>query len=174
MRSQGDSFDERTIYRYMKRNESSSDVICKSVFMMPVYCYQPEKELVWHMDRKTLAEDAAAFLDDKESRRQAKLDKKFDAATRDFRRIVVMIIEKYRPKKIYQWGSLLRRDRFSDISDIDIAVEGLEDSSRFIQLLSEADDMTDFAVDIVEMEHIDQIHADSIRKKGKVVYERSG
>ena len=64
------------------------------------------------------------------------------------------------PVRIYQWGSLLRREPFSEISDIDLAVEGLDDSGSFFILLSEADEMSDL------------LHAESIVKKGKLIYER--
>jgi hypothetical protein len=32
-----------------------------------------------------------------------------------------MLIKAYHPVRIYQWGSLLRPERFQEISDIDIA-----------------------------------------------------
>lgn len=90
----------------------------------------------------------------------------------DCERIIAMIIANYKPERMYQWGSLLRRERFWESSDIDIAVEGLADSACFFSLLAEADDLTDLPLDIVELEHVDPLHAESIRKKGKLVYER--
>jgi len=40
-------------------------------------------------------------------------------------------------------------------------------------MIGEADEMTDFPLDIVQIEKIDPIFGDSIRKKGKLIYERS-
>jgi len=39
-----------------------------------------------------------------------------------------MIVREYKPLRIYQWGSLLEDRHFSEISDIDIAVEGITDA----------------------------------------------
>ncbi len=44
-----------------------------------------------------------------EMKKQARL-KRFEAATVDFSAIVQMIIDRYSPKKIVQWGSLLLQD----------------------------------------------------------------
>ena len=107
-----------------------------------------------------------------ESRRQARL-KRFDAAADDFRAIVRMIIAKYSPKKIVQWGSLLHPEQFDENSDIDIAVEGITDAETYFRMIGEAYEMTDFTLDIVQIEKIDPIFGDSIRKKGKLIYERS-
>lgn len=99
--------------------------------------------------------------------------RQFEKAWQDFYRIVALIIEKYKPIRIYQWGSLLNERHFSAISDIDIAVEGITDAETYFNMLGEADKLTDFPIDIVQIEKIDPIHADSIRAKGKLIYERS-
>jgi len=39
----------------------------------------------------------------------------------NFAQIVKIIIEKYHPKRIYQWGSLIDGSHFTERSDIDIA-----------------------------------------------------
>ena len=36
------------------------------------------------------------------------------------------IVERFAPSRVWQWGSLLDRYSFSEISDIDIAIEGLD------------------------------------------------
>ena len=82
------------------------------------------------------------------------------------------MIKRYNPVKIYQWGSLLKADGFDMNSDIDIAVEGINSTENFFELYGEALSMTNFPIDIVEMEKIDPIHAESIKKHGKVVYEK--
>ena len=89
----------------------------------------------------------------------------------DFDKIVLMIIKEYKPKRIYQWGSLLKKENFSTISDIDIAIEGITDPKKYFRLLGEADALTKFPLDIVQIEKIHPFHAKSIKEKGKVIYE---
>ncbi len=115
---------------------------------------------------------AREFLRNKYKKQEEKHQKLFEQAWQDFNRIAAMIIEKYQPQRIYQWGSLLNPRHFSEISDIDIAVEGTYDPEKFFQMLGDADSLTDFPLDLVEIDKIDPIHAESIRKKGRLVYER--
>ena len=83
-----------------------------------------------------------------------------------------MITTKYNPRRIYQWGSLLNEKYFSEISDIDIAVEGIRSVEQYFQMVGEAAKLTDFPLDLVDIEKIDCVHAESIRKRGRLVYER--
>lgn len=105
--------------------------------------------------------------------RQARLDDRFERAWQDCRAIIALIIEKYHPVRLYQWGSLLDRQKFSEISDIDLAVEGLESPEQFFALYGDAETLTDFPLDLVELEHVDPLHQTSIRRKGRLVYERT-
>lgn len=114
------------------------------------------------------------FLDAKNVRRHIALDKSFDQATTDFDRIVKYIIQEYDPARVWQWGSLLDRTRFTEISDIDIALEGINDPRVFFSILGAASKMTKFPVDIVEIEKVGQMNADYIRNNGRKVYERKG
>ena len=113
-----------------------------------------------------------AFLAAKERRRQEALDRRFAVATSDFARIVAHIVATCASRRILQWGSLLDRRRFSEISDIDIALEGVSGPQAFFAILGAAIEMTDFPVDIVEMEKIGRENAAHIREVGRVVYER--
>ena len=103
--------------------------------------------------------------------REQKLDKLYSKAVSDFNSIVEMIKKKHSPSRIVQWGSLLNRHLFNEISDIDIAIEGIESAERFFALLKDAETLTDLSLDIVQLEKLDPIHKESIEKKGKVVYE---
>ena len=125
------------------------------------------------MDSEAMARKAAKFLGQKEADYKRKLAHRMRTAQEDFRKIVAIIVEKYEPARIYQWGSLLRTGRFSEISDIDIAVEGLSGKATVLELLGDVQELTDFPLDIVELDHVDPLHADSIRKKGQLIYERS-
>lgn len=93
-------------------------------------------------------------------------------ATDDAERILRKIVADYAPLRVWQWGSLLEPDMFREGSDIDFAVEGVPDAPTWFRLLGDAMDLTDFPLDIVQLEKIAPEFADMIRMKGKVVYER--
>jgi hypothetical protein len=117
-------------------------------------------------------ETARAFLAEKEQKRMEALHSRWEAAEKDFERIVCHVISTYNPRGIYQWGSLLNFKNFSEISDIDIALEGLSGPEEYFAILGDAMKMTDFPLDIIELEKLDQETADNIRNKGRLVYER--
>ena len=112
------------------------------------------------------------FLSDKEKRRNQSLMDRLQKAQSDFQRIVDHIVHSFNPLRIYQWGSLIETEHFSEISDIDIALEGIRDPEEYFNILGDAMKMTDFRLDIVEMEKIGKENAEHIRKKGKLIYER--
>ena len=112
------------------------------------------------------------FLADKEQRRRARVDERFARATRDARAIVSEIAIQVNPRRIYQWGSLLDRRHFSEISDLDIAVEGLNGPAEFFQVLGIAMNGTTLPVDVVELEKVPVDVAQRIRTRGLMVHER--
>ncbi len=116
--------------------------------------------------------DTRRFFEEKARKRERGLDERFRAANDDARNIIAMLARDYAPKRIWQWGSLLDRRRFSEISDIDIAVEGIPDTAIFFDLYGKALELTAFPLDLVELERIEALHAESIRKGGMLVYER--
>ena len=101
------------------------------------------------------------------------MDKKYYQACQDFEKIVDLIILKYNPKKIYQWGSLLNREHFSEISDIDIALEGVTSAEQLFEIYGVIMNMSDFSIDLIQIEKIEPEFAELIIKNGRVVYERS-
>jgi predicted nucleotidyltransferase len=124
------------------------------------------------LSTKINIEAARAFQKKKRLDRQAELELKHRDALYDFQQIVDMIVRKYKPKRIYQWGSLLNKEHFSELSDIDIAVEGLPDAQSYFNMLADAEKLTSFPLDIVEMESIHELHKNMIIQKGVLVYER--
>ena len=116
--------------------------------------------------------EVRAFLARKEERRRAELDERYAKATRDARAIVTEIAAQVNPRRIYQWGSLLDRKRFSEISDVDIAVEGLNGPAEFFRVLGIAMDGTNLPVDVVELEKVPVEIAERIRRRGALVHER--
>ena len=93
-------------------------------------------------------------------------------AVSDVSVIIRMIAQKYGPIRIYQWGSVLRPGGFRDYSDIDIAVEGVTDPEAFFSMLGDAQALTDFPLDLVQIEKIALEYAEDIRQHGKIVYEQ--
>ena len=114
-----------------------------------------------------------AFLARREERRQARIQARFERATRDAKTIIATIVEAVNPRRIYQWGSLLDRQRFTEISDIDLAVEGLPGPAEYFHVLGIAMDATDLPVDVIEMEKVLPEIAEQIRTRGALVHERT-
>lgn len=115
---------------------------------------------------------ARAFFAERAERRRARIDERFARATRDTRAIVSEIAARVNPRRIYQWGSLLDRERFSELSDVDIAVEGLNGPAEFFEVLGIAMNGTSLPVDVVELEKVPSDVAERIRTRGALVHER--
>lgn len=92
-------------------------------------------------------------------------------AEEEANKIINMVINKYRPQRIIQWGSVLDSKYFSEISDIDIAIVGV-DSVTFLQILADAEAITRFSLDLIRWENIDPSFQNIILMKGKIIYER--
>lgn len=118
-------------------------------------------------------EEAAAGFRRRRQERQKRLDERRHVMEQVALKIVEHIKEKYRPVRIYRWGSLVKPEDFQSFSDIDIAVEGIEDAAEWLRVERDVWDLTDFSVDLVQMEHIEPEYAQIIRQKGQVVYERA-
>ena len=114
--------------------------------------------------------DTVAFLHRREASRQRELDARYDAAWADFDRIVEMIVREFAPRRVWQWGSLLDRRRFSTRSDIDIALEGLGRAERLFELYARAEALTAFPLHVVELERIETEYARLIRDTGRLVH----
>jgi predicted nucleotidyltransferase len=123
-----------------------------------------------HIDR------ARKRLRDRALARTEQWEKLRHRAVLDVRAILDMMIKKYAPIRIYQWGSVLRVGGFKDYSDIDLAVEGIIGAQIFFSLLGDAQALTRFPLDLVQIEKIAPEYAEDIRQQGKLVYEqcRSG
>jgi predicted nucleotidyltransferase len=122
------------------------------------------------MKSRVSPQETAQFLRRKEEERQRQLDSAFAQATADAQAIIAMIKTNYLPRHVYQWGSLLRRERFTEASDIDIAVEGLASPEAIFRLSADAEELSDFPIDIVELEHIAPMHHEWILKNGLQVF----
>lgn len=114
---------------------------------------------------------ARDFLLRKKKQRQAVLARHYEQALRDFEAIKSMIIECYHPSRIWQWGSLLDRAKFREYSDIDIAVEGIDEAEEFFKMFGDAERLTNFPLDLIDINKIAPEFAALIKSKGKIVYE---
>ena len=114
---------------------------------------------------------ARVYLLQRQQEKTAFRHQRFEAAWHDFREIVTLLIEHYHPRRIYQWGSLLNEATFSEISDIDIAVEGHFPPEIFFAMVREAEQRTSFSLDFVDLNKMEPEFADIIRAKGRLVYE---
>ena len=115
---------------------------------------------------------AARWVVARQVRRREALRRRLHAAQRDAARIIAMIVAEHRPRRIYQWGSLVHTERFAEISDIDIAVEGMScDEPLLATIRSRAEAMTDLHVDLVVMERLDPGRADLIRRFGTIAWQ---
>ena len=112
-----------------------------------------------------------AYLKQKHESLTAKRLELWAIAQQDSQNIIAMIIYKYQPQQIIQWGSVLNAKHFSEASDIDLAVKGI-DSITFMQLLADAEEMTQFPLDLIQWENIHPSFQKIILMKGKIVYEQ--
>ena len=116
---------------------------------------------------------AGANLKRRHDERQARRRKLFEQAQADSQNIVAMIIARYAPRRVYQWGSLLQPEHFDENSDIDIAVEGIESVDAFFRLYGDAMQLTRFHLDLVEFDKLTPLDRETIAGKGVVLYERA-
>ncbi len=86
--------------------------------------------------------------------------------------LIAHVRDAYSPVRIYQWGSLVDPRLFSAISDIDIAVEGIDELETWLQLEKELFEMTAYPLDLVRWENLLPEHREQILRRGQVVYQR--
>jgi predicted nucleotidyltransferase len=115
-----------------------------------------------------------AFLDGKRERTRRARTALLEQAQSDARAIIERIARAYNPSRIYQWGSLVEPGHFTELSDIDIALEGLRGAEEYFAILGEVMGMTAFPLDIIELEKVDAETAEGIRRRGRIVHEAKG
>jgi len=149
------------------------------IFQTPNRRLHPE--LPWHRisvmvsSMETDASPSAemrAFLRRRDEDRRQKRDARYAEAVAQFDKIVEIIKAENGVRRIWQWGSLLHRERFSDISDIDIAVEGELPAGAFFKLLDAVQRVSTFPVDLVELDRLPSSTREWIVRKGRLIHER--
>lgn len=113
-----------------------------------------------------------AFLREKRQRKAVERKRLLEQARNDAGRILERMVREVGPTRIYQWGSLLTGEHFSEISDIDFALEGLAGPQEYFRVLGIAMEETTFPVDIIELEKVDPETRERIIRRGRLVYER--
>ena len=113
-----------------------------------------------------------AFLARKAAARKCRDEVRWREAVADSAAIIEMIKAEYNPRAVYQWGSVLNREQFSSISDIDIAVEGLQSAEAFFELIGKAERLTRLPLDIVEIEHVEPAYVRLIKEYGRCVWRQ--
>jgi predicted nucleotidyltransferase len=121
---------------------------------------------------ETEAATIRKFVRERQQERKLALAALLDAARRDCAAIVAMIARDHVPARIYQWGSLVHDNHFSQMSDIDLALEGITDPGKLSAIIASAEKLTRFPLDLLAIEHLHPAYAEHIRKRGRVVYER--
>lgn len=104
--------------------------------------------------------------------RKTKRRKLWHQANQEADAAVNHIITEYHPSRVIQWGSVVKPELFTEVSDIDIAVEGIKDPETWSRMERELADMVSFPLDLVPFEKLRREHQDSILLRGRVVYER--
>lgn len=117
-------------------------------------------------------QESLEFLQRRERERRARARALWCRADADARGIIRMIASDHHVARIWQWGSILHPDQFREGSDIDLALEGVGGAAEFFAIHRAAESLTEFPIDLVELEKIEPEFADIIRMKGKVVHER--
>jgi len=115
-----------------------------------------------------------AFLDGKRERTRRARTALLEQAQSDARAIIERIARAHNPSRIYQWGSLIETGHFTELSDIDIALEGLRSAEEYFAILGDVMGMTAFPLDIIELEKVDTETAEGIRRQGRIVHEGKG
>ena len=87
-------------------------------------------------------------------------------------RAIEIIVDEYSPMRVIQWGSILRADLFTEVSDIDIAIEGIDDMETWSRLERRLLDIVSFPLDLVRFDRLHPEHRKQILMRGRVVYER--
>ncbi|MEA5620669.1 nucleotidyltransferase domain-containing protein [Cronbergia sp. UHCC 0137] len=114
---------------------------------------------------------ARRFLQEKQDVLKASRFELWKKAQENCQNIIELIINKYQPQQIIQWGSILEPKHFSEASDIDLAVVGL-DWMTFMQMFAEAEDIAIFPLDLVRWETLHASFQKILLMKGKIIYEK--
>ncbi|MEL6602500.1 MAG: nucleotidyltransferase domain-containing protein [Cyanobacteria bacterium J06614_10] len=81
------------------------------------------------------------------------------------RQAAQLLKQSFGAQRVWLFGSMLTPERIRAESDIDIAVEGLADE-RYLEALGQLLDLSDFSVDLVQVEYARERLRSAIARKG--------
>jgi len=84
--------------------------------------------------------------------------------------IISLLAEKYDVRRILLFGSL-KTGGFTEDSDIDLAVEGIE-AENFFAALAEVNRVSRFAVDLKPLEDLEPYFRSRVYLEGELIYEK--
>lgn len=123
------------------------------------------------MDHESDARAVAERMRREEDERRRANEARYRHARRDLDALVACAAGFPGVRRVLVWGSLLRPDRFCEISDIDICVEGVDDPVEWSRIERAMLETTTFPLDLVRWEELIEPHRESILARGKVLYE---
>ena len=114
---------------------------------------------------------AAKRYAERRRRRREALQARLARAQSAAAELVDYIATTWQPRAIYLWGSLVHTERFSEISDIDIAIEGFPAGEPELSRIRDlADRLTDIPLDLVVLERLHPDRVELIKRFGKRVW----
>lgn len=114
---------------------------------------------------------AAHFRRQAEARRVA-LQARFVEAERQLARAIDCAKGFPGVVRLITWGSILRPEHFSELSDIDLCVEGIRDPRAWGRLERALLDVVELPLDLVRWEELIPPHRERILARGNVVYAK--
>jgi predicted nucleotidyltransferase len=116
---------------------------------------------------KAAAAHQRRLAEEAESHRTAR----FEQAQRELNRAVYHVRTAFACRRIIVWGSMLHPSRFTEMSDLDICVEGIDDIEEWSRLEREVLEMTTLPLHLVRWESLQPLYRRRIMERGEVVYE---
>jgi predicted nucleotidyltransferase len=96
---------------------------------------------------------------------------RYATAQEDLQRVIEVVRRYPEITRVRTWGSMLRPDRFTELSDVDVCVEGISSPQTWSRLERDLLDVVRLPLDLVRWETLMEPHRESIVARGKVVYE---
>lgn len=109
------------------------------------------------------------YLREREDKEEKYLEKRYERAWLVAKDLASLLYGKYHAQKVWLFGSLAYRQRFTKWSDIDIAVEGISDDLYFKAVGEAISIAEDFKVDIVDIEECSQTLKENIEREGIIL-----
>ena len=103
------------------------------------------------------------------NKQNKKLNKRYELAWNDTKKIASILKEKYGAEKVIVFGSLLKKNKFHKRSDIDLAVKGIEDHIFYEAYGKIIGEYTDFEVDLIDMKDCKKSLLKVIKEEGKEI-----